>query len=59
MSDTSELALLAAINVLHDSIETGRMPSGIELAPEALTMHVAAIVDASGCLRRYVRQRHG
>jgi len=50
MSDTPELALLAAINVLRDSIETGRMPSGIELAPEALAMHEAAITECERLL---------
>jgi len=50
MSDTPGLALLAAINVLRDSIETGRMPSGIELAPEALVMHDAAIVECERLL---------
>jgi len=50
MSDDPELALLAAINVLRDSIETGRMPSGIELVPEALAMHEAAIVECERLL---------
>jgi hypothetical protein len=45
VSDNPELALLAAINALRDSIETRRMPSGIELAPEALAMHEAAITE--------------
>ena len=45
MSGTPELALLAAINVLRDSIETGRMPSGLALAPEALAMHEAGIEE--------------
>jgi len=46
--------LLAAINLLRDSIETGRMPSGIELAPEALAMHEAVIVE---CERLLVQQQ--
>jgi hypothetical protein len=50
MSDTPELALLAAINVLRDSIETGHMPSGIELAPEALAMHEPAITECERLL---------
>ena len=50
MSDNPELALLAAINVQRASVETGRMPSGIELAPEALAMHEAAIVECDRLL---------
>ena len=50
MSDNPELALLAAINVLRDSIETGRMPSGVALEPEALVMHEAAIVECERLL---------
>jgi len=45
MSGTPELALLAALNVLRDSIESGRMPSGLTLEPEALAMHEAAIEE--------------
>jgi len=43
--DHTELALRAALNVLRDSIECGRMPSGIALEPEALAMHAAAIAE--------------
>ena len=35
----TELALRAALNVLRDSIECGRMPSGLPLAPEAVDLH--------------------
>jgi hypothetical protein len=45
MSDGTELALRAALNVLRDSIETGRMPSGLTLGPGALAMHAAAIAE--------------
>ena len=50
MSDDPELALLAAINVLRDSIETGRMPSGLTLEPAALEMHAAAIAECERLL---------
>lgn len=45
MSEGTELALPTALNVLRDSIETGCMPSGLSLAPEALAMHAAAIAE--------------
>jgi hypothetical protein len=34
-----EIALRAAINLLHDSTKSGRMPSGKPLAPEAAALH--------------------
>lgn len=34
-----DLALRAAINLLRDSIESGRMPSGIALDPAAADLH--------------------
>ena len=40
----------AALNVLRDSIETGRMPSGIALAPGALAMHAATITECERLL---------
>ena len=48
--DTTELALRAAINLLRDSIETGRMPSGLELAPAAVAAHEAAVVECERLL---------
>ena len=61
MSDSTELALRAALNVLRDSIETGRMPSGLTLAPEALAMHAAVIAEyeqlLASALRRAVRRQ--
>lgn len=56
MSDNPELALRAAINVPRDSIESGRMPSGLALAPEALAMHEAAIVECEQLLVQAMRQ---
>jgi len=35
---------------MRDSIETGRMPSGVALEPEALAMHEAAIVECDRLL---------
>jgi hypothetical protein len=37
-----ELALHAAINVLRDTIESGRMPSGQPLTPDAADLHERA-----------------
>ena len=42
----------AALNVLRDSMETGKMPSGLALAPEALEMHAAAIAECEWLLAR-------
>ena len=50
MSDSTELGLRAALNVLRDSIETGRMPSGLTLASEALAMHAAEIAECEQLL---------
>jgi len=61
MSDSTELALRAALNVLRDSIETGRMPSGLTLGPEALAMQAAAIAGCERLLASALRgavQRH-
>jgi len=45
MSEDAESALRTSSNVLRDSIETGRMRSGLTLGVEALTMHAAAIAE--------------
>lgn len=37
-----EIALRAAVNVLRDSAESGRMPSGLPLEGAALDMHQRA-----------------
>ena len=34
-----EIAFRAAINILRDSVETGRMPSGEPLHPDAADLH--------------------
>ena len=36
---TNDIALRAAINLLRDSAETGRMPSGEKLPPDAAELH--------------------
>jgi hypothetical protein len=38
-----EIAFRAAINELRDSIELGRMPSGIALAPDVANLHERAV----------------
>lgn len=43
--DVTELAVRAAINLLRNSTETGRMPSGLELAPESIEVHEAAVEE--------------
>lgn len=37
-----EIAFRAALNILRDSIESGRMPSGLALTPEAKALHERA-----------------
>lgn len=39
---TDEIALRAAINVLHDAAENGRLPSGQPLEPDAAALHERA-----------------
>jgi hypothetical protein len=47
-----EIALRAAINVLRDSIESGRMPSGQPLRPDAAGLHERAAQHLEGLLRK-------
>jgi hypothetical protein len=47
-----ELALRAALNVLRDSVEAGRMPSGLTLEPAARDMHERAIERLEPLLRQ-------
>jgi hypothetical protein len=47
-----EIALHAAINVLPDSIESGRMPSGEPLVPDAAALHERAALHLETLLRR-------
>lgn len=37
-----DIALTAAINLLRDSIESGKMPSGVPLPPDAADLHAQA-----------------
>jgi hypothetical protein len=47
-----EIALRAAINILRDSIESGRMPSGLPLRPDAADLHERAAQHLEGLLRK-------
>jgi hypothetical protein len=47
-----EAALRAALNVLRDSVESGRMPSGLPLEPAARDMHERAINHLEPLLRQ-------
>jgi len=46
-----EIAFRAAINILRDNIESGRMPSGIPLPPDAANLHERAAKHLEGLLR--------
>lgn len=50
-----ELALHAAVNILRDSIESGRMPSGLPLEPDATELHERAARHLEMMLRRLPR----
>lgn len=50
----AEIALMAAINVLRASIECGRLPSGVVLAPDAVALHEQAVRTLEG-LRKDVK----
>ncbi len=47
-----EAALRAALNVLRDSVESGRMPSGLPLEPSARAMHERAIEHLEPLLKQ-------
>jgi hypothetical protein len=49
MTET-ELALRAAINVLRDTIESGRMPSRMKLTPDAAALHERAALHLEAML---------
>lgn len=51
-----EIAFRAAINILRDSIESGRMPSGLPLAPDTADLHERAARHLEDLLRRTVAQ---
>jgi hypothetical protein len=48
-----EIALHAAIDLLRDSIKSGRMPSGKPLKPDAAALHERAVLDLDMLLRRF------
>lgn len=47
-----EIALRAAINVLRDTLESQRMPSGLPLEPAAAELHEKAAGQLEAMLRR-------
>ena len=47
-----EIAFRAAINILRDCIESGRMPSGQPLRPDAADLHERATQHLEGLLRK-------
>jgi hypothetical protein len=47
-----EIAFRAAINVLRDTIESGRMPSGEPLRPDAAELHQRAAEHLEILLRQ-------
>jgi hypothetical protein len=47
-----EIALRAALNLLRDSIESGRMPSGLPLQPGARDVHERAAAHFEELLRK-------
>ena len=49
-----EIAFRAAINVPRGSIERGRTPSGLPLAPDAVELHTRAADRLETLLRRPV-----
>jgi hypothetical protein len=50
-----EIALHAAINVLRDTVECQRMPSGLPLQPDAVQVHALA----ADRLERLLRETAG
>jgi len=46
-----EMTLYAALNVLRDSNECGRMPSGLALTPGAAVVHERAVERLEALLR--------
>jgi hypothetical protein len=47
-----EAAIRTAFNVLRDSVQSGRMPSGLPLEPPARDMHERAIDHLEELLRQ-------
>jgi hypothetical protein len=47
-----EIAFRAAINVLRDTLESRRMPSGLPLAPDAAELHERAARHLEMLVRR-------
>jgi hypothetical protein len=51
MTET-EIAFRVAINVLRDSVESRRMPSGLPLQPDAVEIHARAADQLEHLLRQ-------
>ena len=54
MMTDDEIAFRAAINVLRDTIESGRMPSGLALEPDAAALHEKAVRHLEDLVRKIV-----
>ena len=54
MMTDDEIAFRAAINVLRDTIESGRMPSGLALKPDAAALHEKAVQHLEDLVRKIV-----
>ena len=54
-----ELALRAALNILRDSIESGRMPSGEPLDDDARALHERAVETLEARLRDEQTEQNG
>jgi hypothetical protein len=50
-----EIALRAALNLLRDSLESGRMPSGLPLHQDAREVHERAAAHFEELLRNHPR----
>lgn len=53
---TNDWALTAAINVLRDSAESGRMPSGQVVSPEVIELHRQAAQRLEAMREHLLRQ---
>jgi hypothetical protein len=54
MTTDDEIAFRAAIKVLPDTIESGRMPSGLALKPDAAALHEKAAQHLEDLVRKIV-----
>jgi hypothetical protein len=54
MMTHDEIAFRAAINVLRDTIKSGRMPSGLALEPDAAALQEKAAQHLEDLVRKIV-----